>query len=191
MFSQIHFKISHLHQLVVLDLQSNGINTLDADSRAALDSISKQKDKTMFVRLQRNPFSCACEEVDFLKWFQTSPLFVNRRNSYHCTGSDLIMNESAVKASADDCTKEARRRKKIVLSTVLPTIAVLSTISVLLIWRKQRKRKKYRRLRDERLRQLYENSAQFQYPVFLSYCSEDNVFVYQHVREPLHSVQVI
>ena len=90
----------------------------------------------MFLRLQRNPFSCACEAVDFLKWFQASPLFVNRRNSYHCTGSDLIMNESAVKASADDCTKEARRRKKIVLSTVLPTIAALSTISVLLIWRK-------------------------------------------------------
>ena len=41
MFSQIHFKISHLHQLVVLDLQSNDINTLDADLRAALDSISK------------------------------------------------------------------------------------------------------------------------------------------------------
>ena len=77
-FSQIHFKISHLARLEILDLRNNAIKFLDANSRNEVDDLYRKQiearvtlidSKTLQILLDGNPFLCKCYLYEFLLWF--------------------------------------------------------------------------------------------------------------------------
>ena len=116
-FLQIHFKISHLLHLEMLDLRHNKIKFLDSTSRDEVDELYKRQAKarrelkdnnTLQILLDGNPFLCGCHLYEFHLWFDTAPfLETTKHNSYCVTVVDnkkIPMSRSAVYA-AEECQR--------------------------------------------------------------------------------------
>ena len=194
--SQISFKISHLHNLTVLDFRYNKMPYLDTNSRNILDSLSEiQNSRHGFVRnnsklqilMEGNPFICTCEAQEFLQWFAKAPYF-SARHTYRCNlnGKAIKMNSNAdARAAKDDCERSERRLRTILLSTILPGIGILVvTVSTFAICRRRRRKLQKRNL-DDRIQMIQMDNLEFQFPVFLSFCSADREFVIEHIYFPL------
>ena len=192
LLEQVHFKLSHLHNMKYLDLSFNAIKRLDERSRQALDalvvsSLQLHTIRELNISLEGNPFSCDCESLPFLEWFVASAIFTFTRHTYQCQleGKGIPINSAAVSVAEEDCDRIKRKRIAVLTSTIIPAVGVSVLFVVILILCKRRRRKKLRQQFEDRLRLLYENNLEYQFPVFLSYSSIDSEFVVQHVRQPL------
>ena len=192
LLEQVHFKISHLYNMKFLDLSFNAIKRLDARSREALDALGASSLQLHTIRelnisLEGHPFSCDCESLPFLEWFVASAIFTFTRHKYQCQleGKKIPMNSAAVSVSEEDCDRIKRKRIAVLASSIIPAVGVSILFVVILILCKRRRRKKLQQQFEDRLRLLYENNLEYQFPVFLSYSSTDSEFVVQHVRQPL------
>lgn len=192
LLEQVHFKISHLYNMKFLDLSFNAIKRLDVRSREALDalvgsSLQLHTIRELNISLEGNPFSCDCESLPFLEWFVASAIFTFTRHTYQCQleGKKIPMNSAAVSVAEEDCDRIKRKRIAVLVSSIIPAVGVSVLFVVILILFKRRRRKKLQQQVEDRLRLLYENNLDYQFPVFLSYSSIDSEFVVQHVRQPL------
>ena len=182
---QISFDISHLLNLTVMDMLNNKIKYLDTDSQNELETLHRrqkeEKRDLVQVLLQGNPFSCECQYLDFLQWFAKSTIFDYNRNTCFCQleGNFFPMNETAVRIASEDCARQKRKQRIIILSSTIPPVGATSVFVLVLILWKRRKR----RLQQERfqtgMQRLRENANRF--PVFLSYSSDDADFVKRHI----------
>ena len=189
---EITFNISHLVNLTILDLRFNFIKAFNETSRRFLTSLYENQTRahnnlSFELLLEGNPLSCECSSLEFLHWFISSPILTKTRHSYQCSlqGQEMQIDERSIKAAQEDCDKNSRRIRRVLLSTLIPTtvVAVMILITVYLYRRRQR-RLQWQRYTD-RVRLLRNNTGQFQFPVFLSYCSVDNEFVTRNVLRPL------
>ena len=194
-FQQITFEITHLRHLKVLDMQKNSIESLNTFSRISLDKLYNHQNKetsetdnhSLLADLRGNPFSCSCQSLDFLKWFVSSPVFKYTRHQYSCKidGQTIPMNVAAVSAAQDECEKPIRRKRKLVLLSVLPTIAAFAVLSrILWIIKKRRERLRQRRLED-RIKLIQDGDIEEKFLVFLSFSSDDERFVAANILQPL------
>ena len=192
-FQQIHFNVTHLVNLTVLDLRHNEIKTLDTTSQTLLETLYHNQirsygslndtltNRSVDVRLQGNPFSCDCDALAFVQWFATSPIFKTSKETYQCqiSGQDFQMGGSAVKAAKQDCARIEREKLTMLLSVTLVPFCASLIISAAIIIHKRRQKK----LLDQRfasgIQRLRENGTMF--PVFLSYSSDDSPIVKRHM----------
>ena len=198
-FQQIHFNITHLVNLAVLDLRHNDIKTLDTTSQTLLETLYLNQirrydpsndtftNQSVEIRLQGNPFSCDCYALAFVQWFATSPIFATSKETYQCQirGHDYQMGERAVDAARQDCARIQREKLTMLLSVTLCPFCASLIVSAVIIIHKRRKKK----LLDQRfasgIQRLRQNGTMF--PVFLSYSSDDSPIVKHHM---LNSFQV-
>ena len=186
-FQQITFGIDHLRHLNVLDMRNNAIQYLNEFSRNSLDMLYNHQNERaeearyqLFVDLRGNPFTCSCDSLDFLMWFALSPIFKSTRYQYSCKigGQTFPMTSAAISAAIDDCEKPVKRRRKLVLATVLPILAATAILaSVIAIIKLLRKK-----IRQDRI-QLIQNGDKFL--TFLSFSDEDKQFVAANILQPL------
>ena len=75
---------------------------------------------------------CDCNSLEFVQWFVNSPLFRNK-DQYTCEANDrsFPMTEMAINAAKEDCERSIRRRRTIILSTLVPFITILCVIGEL------------------------------------------------------------
>ena len=110
------------------------------------------------------------------------------KHDYNCTlkGKIIPMNDEAISAAQDDCEKPVRRRRKILLSALLPSLAfIFIAIFITILVRSQRRKQYYHHLND-RVNKILENMTECRFSVFLSYStSEDSEFTKRHVLQPL------
>ncbi|MEW8545311.1 MAG: hypothetical protein AB2693_17455 [Candidatus Thiodiazotropha sp.] len=189
---EITFNITHLLNLTVLDLRFNLIQAFNENSRRFLDSLYEnqakaQSNKSFKLLLEGNPLSCDCSSLEFLQWFTVSPIFARTRHENRCylDGQDMLIDENAINSAKKDCEKSIRKRRNVLLSILLPItgVSLLALITIYLYRRRQR-RLLWQRYAD-RIHLIRENNAEFEFPVFLSYCSVDNDFVINNVLRPL------
>lgn len=189
---EITFNISHLINLTTLDLRFNSIKAFNETSRRFLTSLYENQTEahnnvSFELLLEGNPLSCECSSLEFLQWFMSSPILTNTRHNYHCSleGQEMQINENAIKAAKEECEKFSRRIKRVLLSTLIPTTVVSAmAMTTIYLYRRHQRRLIWQRYTD-RVRLLRENNVEFQFPVFLSYCSVDNEFVTINVLRPL------
>ena len=194
-FHEITFNITHLLNLIILDLRFNLIKSFKRPSRQFLDSMHGneakiQNNKTFRLSFEGNPLSCECSSLEFLQWFTVSPVFQETRHNYRCSlnGQEMHIDESAMDAAKDDCEKSRRKRRTVLLSTLLPITGVSLVILITVyLYRRRQRRLLWQRYTD-RVHLVRENNAEFEFPVFLSYCSVDNDFVTKNVLHPLQVV---
>ena len=193
--SHITFDISHLSHLTVLDLRFNSIKTLGLSSRWSLDSLFANRMQPLQstanysntlpeVLLEGNYFSCECSSLDFMIWFTESPLFQSIRESYFCEWNEqqITMTKSAVIMAQQDCEISVPNHNTTARIALSITAGCLGTaILVALIVCTCCKTKGGL---DQR-RLLYDDNKEFRFPVFLSYSSQDTIFVTQNVLLPL------
>ena len=194
--TQITFGISHLHKLEILDFRNNAVEYLNIWSRQQVDLLYKHQregrnttnDGTTFILdLTDNMFSCKCHSLDFIKWFIVSPVFEGYRDTYSCEidGEYLPMDKRAVEASQYDCNKATRKVIRLLLIILVPCVAtgLLLVVSVIL-FKRYKRRKLLQRVKNQ-IYLIQENQADYTFPVFLSYASEDSKFVETNVYRPL------
>ena len=194
-FQQIHFNITHLVNLSVLDLRHNEIKTLDKASQTILETLyDKQIERYDSVNdhnsnhvvkmlLQGNPFSCECEYLSFVQWFAESPIFSTSKDTYQCQirGRSVQMGESAVNAAKQDCARIEREKLTLLLSVTLPPLCISLTVSVTIVFYKRHKKKLLNQRFQSGIKRLRENGTLF--PVFLSYSSDDAQLVKRHMLQ--------
>ena len=198
MFKQITFNASRLINLNIFDMRNNSVESLDEFSRWNLDSLLQMRTSrenytkqnstsTLLIDLRENPFSCKCDSLQFIKWFVASPIFTTTRQHYHCQadGKEIQMDDKAIAAAEEDCERPIRELRKILLSSLIPTIVII--LLVLIIFnalKRYRKGKFYQRLEDQ-VDLLHYDKIGFRFPVFVSYASDDSEFVITNVLNPL------
>ena len=193
--TQIYFQISNLSYLMYMDLRDNLIEYLDASSRHQLDNLfnnqqtraTAKENGSFVVDMRSNPLSCKCNFLDFIVWFANSPIFKNSETYYYCTldGQRISMDSKAIAMSKYDCGKSARKLRKVLISTLLPSITLtIAIVGSILLFKRYRKFKKRERLRRN-IAQIVDETLDYRFPVFLSYASVDCQFVDEHVHQPL------
>ena len=188
--TQIDFEVLHLLDLKLLNLRSNKIESLDDISRRSLDAlyvnqIKANRTDTVQVRLHDNPLSCQCTSLSFLQWVVDAPMFSATRHDYTCQldGQHFLLEFDGVNAAKEDCERARRKRlKTILLSTLLPSGALVILVTSLLLYKRYKTNLRRRRFADG-IRRLRENVDTF--PVFLSYSSDDNDFVRRHMLQQM------
>ena len=190
-FKQITFNVTSLLHLQLLDMRNNSITAFNDNSRKALDTLYRLQrttnmNRTLEVDLRGNVFSCDCNSFEFVQWFVNSPLFRNK-DQYTCEANDrsFLMTEKAINAAKEDCERPIRRRRIIILSTLVPFITILCIIGAIVGILKQRRRLLRRKRFKDHVRLLQDNDVDFRYLIFLSFSSEDDQFVSEHVLAPL------
>ena len=184
-FKQLSLNVSYLHELSVLNLRFNEIQYLDPRSRQNVERLYKnherrqqldQRSTPLQVLLEGNPFTCSCEALEFLQWFVESPIF---NSSYTCDldGRKIPITELAVHAASEECERPKRRRRTIVLSTLLPAVAIAAIVTAVTIQYRRYRRRLVQRQLEDRLQLIQEENTGCQYTVFLSYSSLDTEFV--------------
>lgn len=193
-FQQLHFSISHLLNLKIIDMRFNSIRHLDGISRHSLDMLFNMQNhrhtKTVNgsstdVMLEGNPFSCECLSLEFLEWFVSSPIFASSRHKYQCeiNGQIIQMTIEAVVASKEDCKRIERKRLAILLSTTLSVVSISVVITTVVILYKRRKRSLVQQHLKDSISRLKDHPNRF--PVLLSYSSQDSDFVKEHILQQL------
>lgn len=188
--TQVDFEISHLLDLKLLNLRLNNIESLDEKSRRSLDTlyasqIKTNKTDTVRVQLHDNPLSCQCTSLSFLEWLVNASMFSTTLHGYKCQqdGQHYLLYSGGVNAAKEDCERARRKRLKIILlSTLLPSGALIIFVTSLLLYKGYKKRLRRRRFADG-IRHLRENADRF--PVFLSYSSDDNDIVRRHMLQQM------
>ena len=194
--TQINFEISNLTSLRNMDLRDNLVEYLDASSRQQLDTLYKHsqilntvegRNQSIVIDIRDNPFSCSCKSLDFIMWFIHSPIFEDSRDDYHCErdGQHIPMNTNAVTMAKYECDRSARKLRKVLISTLVPCIALSIAIAgSILLFKRYRYLKNLRKLRRN-IAQILEETFGYRFPVFLSYASVDSEFVEEHINLPL------
>ena len=193
-FHEIPVHISHLLNLAILDLRSNSIQFLNETSRSVLDTLyhtqierhnSTNSTPIIHVLLQDNPFLCNCDQLDFTRWFTSSPLFATSRNEYFCVsnGQIVTMDETSVDSARQDCTRIKRRHLLLILTTTVTPVVVIVMVVTILLWYKRHQTAKARQLLAHGIRRIRDNARRF--PVFLSYSSDESEFVRRHILPKL------
>ena len=192
--TQVDFAISHLLDLKILNLGLNNIETIDETSRRSLDAlyanqIKANKTETVQVQLHGNPLSCHCACLGFLQWLVNAPMFSATRHEYKCQldGRQFLLDSDGVNAAKEDCERERQKRlKTILLSTLLPSAALIVIVTSILLYKRHKKNLLRQQFADG-IRRLRRNADRF--PVFLSYSSEDKDFVRPHMLQPMQVLQ--
>ena len=189
---QLHFSISHLVNMKVLDLRYNSILYLDQTSRAALDTLFNHdklvNGSLVDVLLDGNPLSCGCMSLEFLKWFVSSPLYASSLHKYKCevNGQTIEMDTEAVKAAEEDCRRIERTRLAIILSPTLAVLIILAVVAVVCILYKRHQRTMVHQRFKDGISRLKDQPNRF--PVLLSYSSQDSEFVKEHILQQFQVV---
>ena len=194
-FKKITFDISHLSSLLFLDLRNNKIVTLDERSRDDLDALYEKHhrlltgedvNKTM-LDLRGNAFSCRCNSLDFIEWFVNSRIFSETKRLYDCEvdGRLVPMDDAAVVEAKEDCELPRRRLRIILLSTLIPVLAIAGFAATVVITVKRHRQKLARSRLEDKIRLIHEDDIGYLFPVFLSYSSEDHPFVHRNILQPL------
>ena len=191
-FQEITFDIDHLVNLKLLDMRNNSVTSLNAASRNSLDRLyeklrTKNDTGDFQIDLRENPFTCVCKSKSFLKWFVNSPIFSTTRDEYHCQAGETIlpMNEEAIREAEEDCERPIRRRRILILSSVLPVCGLLILIIIMIRLVKYRKKTLMQQQFEDRVRLIQEGELGCTFPVFLSYSNDDANFVDIHILRPL------
>ena len=194
-FEQITFNIAHLIQLTLLDLRNNKVEYLDNRTMQTLDRMyevhhlidTRNENETFVVDLLGNPLKCHCPALLFVEWFVHTPVFNSTRSFYHCEvdGRRVAMSEAAVAEAREDCERPVRRRRIIIICSTIPTISLATAVIVTYILVTRRRKRLASQQFEDTVRLIRDGDTGFQFPVFLSFSSENQAFVLKHILEPL------
>ncbi|XP_045194994.2 toll-like receptor 2 [Mercenaria mercenaria] len=185
----ISFKIRHLVNLKVLNLQNNRIAILDQESFVNLKSLTA-KNKFVVFSLDDNPFTCStCDNLASVKWLATAPSIDRFGRTFVCTsprGNIIPFDRNAVNQLQEECDKQTWIRNIVILSTLIPlTIAALTAISVRVYLKYRQRKLKWKNMQNS-IELIRLDQLKTKFLVFLSYSSNDCNFAKEYVYDPLN-----
>ena len=169
-----------------VDLSANSIETLDEKSMSWLNNMyAKRGNQTMFtVNLQNNPLMCICDNLLFLKWYVEAKFLVNTsRQTCQWNGKIEKLNQQLYLTIDNECSSPGRRRKQIIIISVIVTFVIIIGITAFLSGNRMKqtvvKRRKIARVRDL----LSRDEFSYRYVAYMFEAEGES----EHVRDRIHS----
>ncbi|CAG2193883.1 unnamed protein product [Mytilus edulis] len=180
--TDVHFDLSPIKQLKILNLTNNSITFLDDLSMLNIEK-ALMKSSNAKIDLSNNLFQCTCNRLRFLKWMLRNQKHLINFPQYKCitvNGSNVVSNslEEKINHLHADCT----RFFNMVIIGIM-SFAIISFIGVLLTVIVYRKRQKlqyiYYRAKFTFTSKLNLNKdlGEYHYDAFVSYSDNDRNFV--------------
>ena len=184
---KVTFKIAHLKYLKYLDLRDNRIRVLESSTLSVLQSLFESHLDNITIaprelNVNKNPLSC-CDNT-FIKWLRAYSNHIVRIEDVTCMNEHGAVTNVVNKTLDRSCTvvdaKEESVYKNIAIVAVLVLAPLLLCVSVIAVRHYLNKRKKKRVVKDNAL-----TNINYGYVVFLSFSSEDDLFIDTRVMQPL------
>ncbi|XP_062597085.1 toll-like receptor 4 [Saccostrea cucullata] len=174
--------ISHLHELVSIDLSSNQLSGLSEETRASLNKISESR--KIFINLVRNPLQCSCKNLNFLSWMEHSKgiKFLHFKN-YTCVfqNATLVTFRNftwLLKEVEKECASFT-----LAIAMISALLLVLITIIMSKIFHRYRWKIRYLyyvakgNRRNKMTPYDKKKHCKYHFDAFISYAEEENKFV--------------
>ena len=178
----ITFRTDYLKSLEKLDLRHNKVKFLDSEGVNKLTNLARNSKNSNWtsnietsILLTGNPFECFCESKEFLKWLQIgfNTTFTCKLNS-----KEVTINDYSIRNAEYMCEE----KHVITVFTILGVTEVLLTaILVYFIVLEIRLRKLRQKIKKGIENYANNRNRDKVWPVFLSFCSEDEEFVMEKV----------
>ncbi|XP_060075270.1 uncharacterized protein LOC132554958 [Ylistrum balloti] len=178
--NELSLDISHMKHLQYLDITHNQLRGIKQDQRDQIDSL---KDNNLTINLQGNRMDCSCEELDFLKWLGRKKDLFEHFLTYKCAFS----NGTEITFSNFDTTLLEISKScdsYIGIIAVCASVILLSVTFVIsgMIYRYRWKLRYLFYMAKTQYRGYRpvvnaEDDDDYLYDAFISYCSDDYMFV--------------
>ncbi|XP_052273197.1 leucine-rich repeat-containing G-protein coupled receptor 4-like [Dreissena polymorpha] len=182
----IDFHINQTRTLQILDMSYNHINGLSTETMQMLDSVQWLNKTKYGLDLSGNPLKCSlCSHLKYIQWL-LSRTYVNV-SDLHCTndhGVLSVVNQQVSKQLENLCEQEARKKRVVLLSALLPTIIVVFIIVFIIGFVRYRRIRNSENNRVNVLRRLRAGDGDCEFAVFFAFSNKDDAFVSEHVVEP-------
>ncbi|XP_053372775.1 toll-like receptor 2 [Mercenaria mercenaria] len=186
---QVHFILTGLKMLRVVNLQGNQIHTLDQISTDILNGILDGKstgEPRVTVNLNANPFSCSkCETKRFLSWLISANLVDVSSQTLKCS-NEKGLSEKITEETLDEVEKICERKTIIISTSVSAAVIVVVLVLALLIFYLQRQHKRKLLNRKNLINLLRKGEGSYEFVVFLSFSNDDEDFVNTYILNPLN-----
>ncbi|XP_053372776.1 toll-like receptor 4 [Mercenaria mercenaria] len=186
---QVHFILTGLKKLRIVNLQGNQIHTLDQISTDILNGILDGKstgEPRVTVILKSNPFSCSkCETKRFLSWLISANLVDVSSQTLKCSNEKGLV-EKFTEETLDEIDEICERKTIIISTTVSAGVIVLMLAVAFLIFYLQRKHKSKVQKRASIIDLLRKGEGSYEFVVFLSFSNDDEDFVNTYILNPLN-----
>ena len=185
--SKVTFKIAHLKHLRYINLRHNCIHTLESATLQVLQSLFKAPidtadNRPCGINVELNPLSCC--DYTFITQLQKYRKSVFGFEQVTCKNEhgdkNYVVNMTIDKSCVVIEANEARDYKKIVIVTALVLLPLLMIVSAKALRHYLDMCTKNKIMREDAL-----NDIRHGYFVFLSYSSEDDLFIDTRVMQPL------
>ncbi|XP_062597942.1 toll-like receptor 4 [Saccostrea cucullata] len=189
--STIDFSISTLTNLQFLDLSGNQIQFL---SDTNMKDIDQQRDKFGFtLNLLRNPISCNCHTLSFLRWMvngqESKRISFQSFENYSCAtsskGKPLMF--SKIKGYIQKLEKECNSYTYLIITLSLIILLFFVILSCGLLYRYRWKLRYFYYMTKSRYHGYKavrsDSQSDFKYDAFVSYADEDFPFVQKMMLE--------
>ncbi|KAK7482589.1 hypothetical protein BaRGS_00026190 [Batillaria attramentaria] len=177
--------ISHMKNLVHLDLADNQLHTLPKSVRDHLDSLAEIRHIT--VNMTLNPIGCTCQNIDFLKWVRDTRVDFGTHKDYYCQmedGSKMMMADIWITINQLDRT--CGSYVGVFVGAVASSLLFVVLLVVALVYRFRWKlRYLYYATRLSFQRNKRHLDDGFKFDAFVSFAGEDMEFVDGELKEEL------
>ncbi|XP_046579662.1 toll-like receptor 4 [Haliotis rubra] len=182
--------IGDLINLELLDLSDNLFELLDVTFRNQIDDNGS---KGLKMKLHKNPWTCTCETLSFLKWLNIKRSSVYDVQDLLCTGSNGGQkNMSNLQEIIMELEKSCASYTGVVIG-MLSLIMLVLTFAVTSIVYRYRWKLRYlyyvARNRHRGYLPVEEEEQEFEFDAFISYADEDRGLVVRNMRQRLEEMQ--
>ena len=182
---QLHFDLTNLYRLRLLDVSSNMIKIFDDFSISILNGIPCVDDRCSVV-MTSNPLLCStCSCKTSIKWILSSSLVNTEQRGLLCVTEDEVLvkvDESIARKIQTLCD----RKMKIIVSTVSSIVSLLTVCVIVTTVYRSKRRLRRKRNMETVISRFITGEDQYEFVAFLTYSSKDEDFVEDHVIDPLN-----
>lgn len=181
----LEFLSVRLPKLQILHLAGNPIKVLEANNKANLESVLSSP---VAVYLGSNSHTCSCEEENvLLRSFLENDAVIEEFVSYVCMLENI--QTDIFKGDSEKLTEYCKwQEEKVYLSISVPVVTLLMTIYIVvhcMVIHRRRHREQQVLKADNVRRNIHLKCFPKKYLAFVSFCSEDNAVVTNHILPSL------
>ena len=188
--STITFIVEHLNHLRCLDLKRNYVRVLDGTFIANLDVLFKSQkvvnETELVMDLSDNLLECnVCHNYEFITWL--------RERTHYLTSKLICFNQNGTEnvsnTTLTECVEisviEADAQQKVVIIVALIVLPIIMLIAAAVLRKTERIKKQRKVEKAQGTAMTAINVQNYEYIVFLSFSSEDALFIDSNVVPPL------
>ncbi len=184
--------LTGLHNLTLLNLSDNNLRYLNQEVTSALDALIE---KNITLDMSLNPLECTCQNLDFLRWLQSTGVNFARKEYTRCAHPTINQDTSPWDIDTESLYFKCIHLTEILSSTLI-TLGVLAAIAMAVFLYKRRWRIRYLlHAARESWRKKHDTEGhpgvqnKYKYDVFISYSTngEERLWVHTTLREKLEN----